>query len=105
MSNDDKPQVIFHAALSLDDNQRSEYLDDACRDDNQRSEYLDDACRENPQLRRTVESLLLAHEEADQFMEGTLTNDYKDSPVDESSHLIGRYELRLPASVTATTSQ
>lgn len=76
---DKEPQTIFHAALSLTGKKRSEYLDIACQG--------------QPRMRAVVESLILAHDEADQFMEGQHTTD--DSWLgDTVQQQIDKYKLQ-----------
>ncbi len=57
----------------------------------ERARYLDDACQGKPELRQRVEALLLAHEQADHFLE---TNGPEPDALQEGpGTVIGRYKL------------
>jgi WD40 repeat protein/tetratricopeptide (TPR) repeat protein/tRNA A-37 threonylcarbamoyl transferase component Bud32 len=86
--------AIFSAALGLDPSQRAAYLDEACRDD--------------PALRRQIEALLRAHDEASSFLDAPtrgaqplpigagLSDAPKPlggSPAETAGDRIGRYKL------------
>lgn len=81
MSEMNKARPIFHAALALEGDQRPEYLDVACQND--------------AELRRVVESLLIANAEADDFMEdGAVATTDGGAELDiETTHPIGDYKL------------
>ena len=78
------PEDIFHKALEIEDK-------------TERAIYLDQTCGRNVKLRKEVESLLKAHEQAGDFLK-TLPNDPKvtldSSPTHEGpGTVIGRYKL------------
>jgi eukaryotic-like serine/threonine-protein kinase len=58
-----------------------------------RRQYLDQACGNDINLRRRVESLLRAHEEADQFLDRSATGETLDPVAEEPGTIIGRYRL------------
>src|SRR5262252_6596837 len=87
MSDTTNPEVnILNAALELSAAERREYLDKACAGE--------------PELRRQVEALLAAHEQAEGFLESPPTGlDFNRTvrlptlPTEKPGDKIGRYKL------------
>ena len=76
---DQNAQRIFAEALALTDAiERRVYLDRACTDS---------------ALRREVESLLLAHEQAGRFLQKTILLPPSDFTIERTGTMIGRYKL------------
>ena len=79
MNNPDQdPKRIFGEALAL-------------TDPTQRARYLERACAANPELRREVESLLRAHEQAGNFL--PLPGPAPELALETPGTVIGRYKL------------
>jgi len=72
--------AIFDAAISL-----------ASAEERQR--YVVEVCGSDPDLRRQVESLLRAHDQADQFLDQSVTGATLDPIAEDPGTIIGRYRL------------
>jgi hypothetical protein len=59
----------------------------------ERARYLDEACQSKPELRRRVEALLRAHDQAGHFLEDHGPDPAADSLPEGPGTLIGRYKL------------
>jgi eukaryotic-like serine/threonine-protein kinase len=58
-----------------------------------REKYLAETCREEPDLRRHVDSLLQAHDQAGGFLANTMKFSPGDLPLERAGTVIGRYKL------------
>src|SRR5262245_61280151 len=75
----DSVESIFHAACAIDDPAK-------------REAYLEEACAGAPDVRKRVDELLAAHEQAGSFL--SFDFDESDGPGQESEGaIIGRYKL------------
>jgi serine/threonine protein kinase/parvulin-like peptidyl-prolyl isomerase/Tfp pilus assembly protein PilF len=59
----------------------------------EREAYLDEGCKGEPELRRQVESLLRAHEQAGEFLDKTIELPKPDVSLERTGMMIGRYKL------------
>ena len=75
----DQLQEIFGAARSMAAHDRTEFLDKACAGD--------------AELRREVDSLLAAHDQAGRFLQPTVALSTSNALVGKSGDRIGRYKL------------
>ncbi|HLP77161.1 MAG TPA: serine/threonine-protein kinase, partial [Candidatus Paceibacterota bacterium] len=64
-----------------------------CQSPTEREEYLAGACKDDPGLRQQVESLLLAYEQAGDFLGGTVKLPQSDVEIERAGVMIGRYKL------------
>jgi eukaryotic-like serine/threonine-protein kinase len=59
----------------------------------ERQRYVAEVCGSEPNLRREVESLLRAHDQADQFLDQSVTGATLDPIAEDPGTIIGRYRL------------
>ena len=77
------------------------YLDVSELDEKDRTDYLDKACREDLELRREIDSLLIHEKETESFLEypalqelaPSLAGSYAEIPEKDIKGSIGRYRI------------
>src|SRR5215471_17776595 len=64
-----------------------------CKSSAEREKFLAEACKDQAELRSQVESLLQAHEQAEDFLDQTIQLPSADFEPEPIGRMIGRYKL------------